>query len=103
MLNSSPATFASAGVDAVVLDSYEMFREVIPMSLGMPYVHVSNALHFDYTGYTPLCLYDWPHETTPETLARNLRALATFILMFAETHTPARPHPERLGLKIESD
>src|SRR5258708_20018812 len=51
MLNSSPATFASAGVDAVVLDSYEMFPQVIPMSLVIPYVHASNALHFDYTGY----------------------------------------------------
>jgi len=103
MLNSLPATFAAAGVDAVVLDSYEMFREVIPMSLGMPYVHVSNALHFDYTGYTPLCLYDWPHETTPETLARNRRGLAKFIRMFAEAHTAVRAHAERLGLKIDWD
>src|SRR5262249_47027818 len=29
--------------------------------LGMPYVHVSNAVHFDYSGYTPFCLYGWPH------------------------------------------
>jgi len=44
----------SAGVDAVVVDSHHFYVELVPMSLGLPYVHVSNALHFDYSGYTPL-------------------------------------------------
>jgi len=48
-LKHLPATFAEAGVDAAVLDSYSFYSELIPMSLGMPYVHVSNALHFDYS------------------------------------------------------
>jgi hypothetical protein len=43
------------------------------MSLGLPYVHVSNALHFDYSGYTLLCVYDWAYETTTAALARNRR------------------------------
>jgi zeaxanthin glucosyltransferase len=55
-LNSLPAKLAAAGVDAVVLDTYQFYIELIPMSLGLPYVHVSNALHFDYSGYTPLCV-----------------------------------------------
>ncbi len=101
MLNSLPATFASAGVDAVVLDSYEIFREVIPMSLDMPYVHVSNALHFDYSGYTPMCVYDWRHETTPEALARNRKGVANFVQMFTQANTGVRAHAERIGLKVD--
>ena len=48
-----------------MLDPYQYYVEVIPMSLDLPYVHVSNALYFDYSGYTPLCINDWPHESTP--------------------------------------
>jgi hypothetical protein len=27
------------------------------MYLGMPFANLSTALHFDYSGYTPLCVY----------------------------------------------
>ena len=65
MFNSFPAILKAVGVDALVLDTYLFYAELLPISLGMPYVHVSNALHFDYSGYTPLPVYDWPHETRP--------------------------------------
>jgi hypothetical protein len=78
ILNPLPATLKTAGVDALVLDAYQFYAELVPMSLGMPYVHVSNALHFDYSGYTPLHVYDWPHETGPEALARNRKGIASF-------------------------
>src|ERR1700730_5150500 len=46
---------SSNGIDALVLDNYEFYGEVVPMHLGMPYAILSNALHFDYSGaYTPL-------------------------------------------------
>ena len=51
-----------------------VLHRVVPMSLSIPYAHVANALHFDYSGYTPLCFYDWHHETTPAGLARTERA-----------------------------
>ena len=85
----------------MVLDSYEIFREVIPISLGMPYVHVSNALHFDYSGYTPMCVYDWLHETTPEALARNRKGVANFVQMFTQANTAVGAHAERIGLKVD--
>jgi len=66
-----PGILKESGVDGVVLDTYQFYIELAPMNLGMPYVHVSNALHFDYTGRTPLCVYDWPYETDAEALARN--------------------------------
>ena len=77
-LSSLPAALATARADAVVLDTSQYYVELIPLSLGLPYVHISNALHFDYSGYTPLCVYDWPHETTPAALVRNREGVANF-------------------------
>ena len=74
-LNSLPATLTAAAVDAVVLDTVLFYTELVPVSLGIPYAHVANALHFDYSGSTPLCFYDWPHESTPAALARNQKGL----------------------------
>jgi len=68
----------TAGLDALVLDTVQFYAELGAIQLAMPYVHVSNALHFDYTGYTPLCLYGWPHQTTPAALARNREGVAKF-------------------------
>ena len=71
MLKSLPAMVQANGVDALVLDTGQRYAELGAMQLGMPYVHVSNSLHLDFSGYTPLCLYGWPHENTPAALARN--------------------------------
>jgi zeaxanthin glucosyltransferase len=59
-----PATVTATGVDALVLDPVLYYAELGAIQLGMPYINVSAALHLDYTGYTPLCLYGWPHQTT---------------------------------------
>src|SRR5260370_6233497 len=61
-----PNLLSSTGIDALVVDNYDFYGEIIPMRLGMPYAIVSNALQFDYSGYAPLCVYDWAHENTPE-------------------------------------
>jgi len=45
------------------------------MHLSLPYVQIWNVLHFDFSGSTPLALYSWPHETSPEALARNVDGL----------------------------
>ena len=101
MLNTLPAMLKAAGVDALVLDAYLFYAELVPMSLGMPYVHVSNALHFDYSGYTPLHVYDWPHETGPEALARNRNGVANFLKTVSQANAGARAYAERVGLKID--
>jgi zeaxanthin glucosyltransferase len=73
-----PQTLLEAGVDALVLDQVDTGLGLVPMHLGIPYVHISNALHLDYSGNTPLCTFDWPHETTPEALARNQAGVRGF-------------------------
>jgi zeaxanthin glucosyltransferase len=69
----------------------------------MPYVHVANALHFDWSGYTPLCFYDWPHETTPAALTRNQNGLKSFLEMLAPTIAVARAYAKRVGLRVDWD
>jgi zeaxanthin glucosyltransferase len=103
VLSSLRAALATAGADAVVLDTSQYYVELIPISLGLPYVHVSNALHFDYSGYTPLCVYDWPHETTPAALTRNRKGVANFARMLKQANATVRAYAERAGLKIDWD
>jgi zeaxanthin glucosyltransferase len=103
MLNSLPATLTAAGVDAVVLDTALIYAELAPMSLGLPYIHVSNALHKDYSGYTPICFYDWPHETTPAALARNRKGVESFLEMLTPTIAVARAYAKRAGLDVDWD
>jgi zeaxanthin glucosyltransferase len=103
VLSSLPAALATAGADAVVLDTYQYYVELIPMSLGLPYVHVSNALHLDYSGYTPLCVYDWPHETTPAALTRNRKGVANHARMLKQANPAVQAYAERIGLKIDWD
>ena len=57
LFDSLPDTLSNARVDGLVLDQYQPYVELIPMHLRMPFVHVSNALHVDYTGRknTPIC------------------------------------------------
>jgi zeaxanthin glucosyltransferase len=61
----------TTGVEALILDPIQFFVELAAMKLRIPYITVATALYFDYFGYTPVGIYDWPHETTPEALSRN--------------------------------
>jgi MGT family glycosyltransferase len=101
MFNSLPAALSEAAVDAVVIDTVLFYIELVPMSLGMPYVHVANALHFDYSGYTPICFYDWPHETTPAALARNRKGVENFLEMLAPTVSVAAAYAKRVGIDVD--
>jgi zeaxanthin glucosyltransferase len=71
ILKSLPAIVASSGVDALVLDTVQFYAELGAIQLGIPYIHVSAAVYFDYSGHTPLCLYGWPHQTSPAAHART--------------------------------
>jgi zeaxanthin glucosyltransferase len=103
VLTSLPAALATTRADAVVLDTSHYYVELIPISLGLPYVHISNALHYDYSGYTPLCFYGWPHETTPAALARNREGVANITRMVKQANPSVRAYAERAGLKIDWD
>jgi zeaxanthin glucosyltransferase len=103
ILKSLPETVRKNGVDALLLDTVQFYAELGPMQLGMPYVQVSNGLHFDYSGYTPLCVYEWPHETTPAALARNREGVEKWADLFQSVNGGVRAYAQSIGLKIEAD
>src|SRR5262249_21342976 len=77
LFQSLAETLREVGADAIVLDQYQPYVELIPKSLGMPYVHVSNALHVDYSGRSPLCFYGrW--STGPDQTVRNREDVERF-------------------------
>jgi zeaxanthin glucosyltransferase len=101
ILKSLPAVVQANGVDALVIDTIQFYAELGAMQLGMPYIHVSNALHLDFSGYTPLSLYDWPHQTTPSALARNREGVAKFAKILENANEGIRAYAESAGLEID--
>lgn len=92
-----------AAADAVVVDTVLIYAALAPISLGIPYAHVANALHFDYSGATPPCIYDWPHETTPAARARNLKGVEVFFERLESTIAVAKAYPNRTGIEVDWD
>jgi len=101
ILKTLPAMIRANGVDALVIDPGRFYAELGAMQLAIPYIHVSNALHLDYTGYTPLGLYGWPHLTTPEALARNREGVANFVKLLQSSNAGIRAYAESAGLRID--
>jgi MGT family glycosyltransferase len=101
ILKSLPAIVQANGIDALIIDTVQFYAELGAMQLGMPYVHVSNGVHHEYSGYTPLCLYGWPHETTPAALARNREGVARFANLLESVNGGIKAHARRVGLNID--
>jgi zeaxanthin glucosyltransferase len=100
ILKSLPAIVEANGVDALIIDTVQFYAELGAMQLGIPYIHVSNALHFDFSGYTPLGIYGWPHQTTPSALSRNREGVEKFASLLAAANAGIRAQAKRAGLKI---
>jgi MGT family glycosyltransferase len=103
IMKSLPNIVQSNQIDGLVIDCVQFYAELAAIQLGIPYVHVSAAMHFDYTGHTPLSLYGWPHETTAAGLARNQDGVAKFAQMLNEANGGIRAHADAAGLKIDWD
>jgi hypothetical protein len=100
-LEQLPGKIAKTGLNALVLDSVYRFLELVPMHLRLPYAQIWPTLHFDFSGSTPLALYSWPHETSPEALARNVAGLQIVREIRAPTMPIARAYAERNKLEID--
>ncbi|HYY29065.1 MAG TPA: transposase [Chthoniobacterales bacterium] len=101
ILKSLPEIVRTYAVDALLVDTVQFYAELGPMQLGTPYVHVASGLHWDYSGYTPLCVYGWPHEITPAALTRNREGVAKWTDLFQSVNGDIRAHAESVGLKID--
>ena len=100
-LGCFPKKLAASGVEAMVLDMGHTFLQLVPLSLGIPYVQISNSLHIDPSGATPACIFSWPYENTPEAFAKNIEGLKKIGGYFAQILAAARPYAEKVGLQID--
>jgi MGT family glycosyltransferase len=88
-------------VDGIVLDQYQPYVELIPMHLRMPFVHVSNAFHVDYTGRTPICFTDWHDETGLDALARNIEGIRRARKLLEPVTATAQSYASEVGLSVD--
>jgi zeaxanthin glucosyltransferase len=96
-----PQKLAETGVDALVIDVIHTFLELVPMSLGVPYVQVSTGLPLDFSGATPPFFFSWPNETTPQALTRNLEGIKAAGEVFAPVVPVAMSYADKMGLQID--
>jgi zeaxanthin glucosyltransferase len=103
-LEHLPEKLAGAGFDLLVLDAMHFFVELVPMSMGIPYVHVWAGLNVDVSGVTPPVYFDWPMDAAPEARVSNGRAIQEVgASVFSPMLAVAAPQAEKLGLRIDWD
>jgi zeaxanthin glucosyltransferase len=100
-LEHLPEKIAETGVEALVFDKIYFYLELVAMNLGIPYVHIWSVLHVDFSGFTPPCIFSWPHEATPEAVARNVEGLKVAGEILAPIAEVAKPYAEKAGLQID--
>lgn len=103
LIDDGPRMIKESRIDALVLDSLWRNLDLVAMHLGVPYVHVSLALHQDFTGKTPFWAYDWPPDTGPEAQARNLQGLLDLVPLVARCEAVTREYVGQAGLKVNVD
>jgi zeaxanthin glucosyltransferase len=91
----------TTGIEALIIDPIQFYVELGAMKLGIPYITVAPALYLDFFGHTPLAIYDWPHEITPEALVRNREGIVKFARFIYNEGTKA--YAQKAGLKIDWD
>jgi MGT family glycosyltransferase len=100
-LEHLPGKLAETRVEALVIDAVHSFLQIVPMKLGMPFAQIWNVLHIDLSGTTPVCIFSWPHETTPEALARNWEGVKKAGGIFARSRAIAQSWAEENDLQID--
>jgi zeaxanthin glucosyltransferase len=101
IFKSLPSMLEKTGVEALVLDPIQFFVELAAMKLRIPYVTVANALYIDFSGYTPAGIFGWPHEITPDALARNLQAVTQAVGFCYNEGT--KSYAKEMGFKTDLD
>ena len=77
-LEDGPRALEATRPDALVLDGSQRGLNMVALARKLPFIHVYNALQFDFSGDAPLCFFDWPYEDTPEARLRNQHGIALF-------------------------
>jgi zeaxanthin glucosyltransferase len=100
-LDHLPEKLAGENFDLLVIDAVHFFIELVPMSMGIPYVHIWTGLDIDSSGMTPPSFFDWPLDTSTAR-ERNIHSLQEVAgTIFPPLLAVAVPQAEKLGLKID--
>jgi zeaxanthin glucosyltransferase len=99
-LKHLPKKLAELGIEALVIDTVYWFVQLVPMHLGMPYVHIWNVLPFDVSGSTPPLFFSWPHQDNAEARARNIEGIGVVGEIVTPNVLAAMPYAEEMGLDI---
>jgi MGT family glycosyltransferase len=67
----------------------------------MPFVQVSNALHVDYTGRTPICFTDWHNDTGVDAMARNIEGVRRSRKLLEPITAIAQSYASDVGLSVD--
>ena len=92
---------ATTGVEALVIDTIHFFIELVPLSMSIPYVHIWNVLHLDFSGATPPCLFSDPLDTSPEGLQRNAANVQRAGSILGPLAEVAKAYAEKVGLDVD--
>jgi MGT family glycosyltransferase len=96
-----PQRLIETGVDAMVLDILYSYLELVPIQLAMPYAHISPHPFLDPTGSIPPHFFSWPHDTSPEAVARNREGLRTVGALLAPVLGIARSYAQDRGIRVD--
>src|SRR6516165_1322811 len=99
-LKHLPQKLVETGVEALVLDAVTLLQ-LVPISLGIPFVQVWNSLHLDFSGATPPTVFGWAHETTAEARTRNIEGVRTIGNLFVPNRAVAQAYAKENGLQID--
>jgi MGT family glycosyltransferase len=103
-LEHLPQKIAETGVEAFVFDSVHFLIELVPMRLGMPYIHIWNVLNMDMSGATPPIFFSWPpYEKTQEAVipARKAEAGKFVAELFGPLVEIASAYAKKHGMQID--
>lgn len=103
LLQDGERALKASRAEALVLDATQTGLNLVAIKENIPFVQVNNALHFDITGQTPLCIFPWPFEDSEDARARNLQGLMGFSKMLAPVQAAAAAYIEQVGLDIPPD
>ena len=96
-----PAAIKQSEVDAMAVDSVARGFQCVAMTEKIPFVSISNALHADLSGNTPIWIFDWLPDAGPAARTRNLQGLAAFNKFLAPLTEIQKAYLQQAGVAVD--
>ncbi len=100
-LKHLPGVIESAGIQALIIDTIHFYVELIPLRLGIPYIHVWNILHIDLSGESPASFFNWTFEDTTEARTRYSEGARKMMKILSPVREVAQAYASEHHLQID--